>query len=135
MTEETLFNLLKKLIPDLEKRNPMSYRDGYSPKYDLSIELKCREAHYNQLIIEKIKWDALFKEKNVRYINSTPKGIYSFDIKKIKEPEWFDKLLPASTHFDEDKRKIKKKVGLLDIKLANEITHLVYETKENTVLV
>lgn len=135
MTEELLFNLLKKLIPDLEKRNPMSYRDGYSPKYDLSIELKCREAHYNQLIIEKIKWDALFKEKNVRYINSTPKGIYSFDIKKIKEPEWFDKLLPASTHFDEDKRKIKKKVGLLDIKLANEITHLVYETKENTVLV
>jgi len=135
MTEETLFNLLKKLIPDLEKRNHMSYRDGYSPKYDLSIELKCRESHYNQLIIEKIKWDALFKEKNVRYVNSTPKGIYSFDIKKIKEPEWFDKLLPASTHFDEDKRKIKKKVGLLDIKLANEITHLVYETKENTVLV
>ena len=43
MTEEILFNKLKSIIPDLQNRHPLSYRDGYSPKYDLSIELKCKK--------------------------------------------------------------------------------------------
>jgi len=134
LNEQELFNMLKKIIPDLEKRNPFSFRDGYSKKHNLSIELKCRHTHYNNLIVEKLKWDTLIKEENVRYINSTPKGVYSFDIKKIKEPEWFDKLLPAETEFDK-KYKITKKVGLLSISLSKEITSLIYETKENTLLV
>ena len=134
LNEEKLFNLLKKIIPDLEKRNRLSYRDGFSKKYNLSIELKCRHTHYHHLIVEKYKWDCLTKEENVRYINSTPLGVFSFDLKNIKEPEWFDKLLPAETEF-ENKKKVYKKVGFLDIKLAKEITNLIYETSENTLLV
>jgi hypothetical protein len=66
MNEEELFNKLKeKLIPDLEKRNPKSYRDGYSPSHNLSVELKCRRSNYEHLIIEKIKWDKLIIEPNV----------------------------------------------------------------------
>lgn len=125
MNEEELFNKLKeKLIPDLEKRNPKSYRDGYSPSHNLSVELKCRRSNYDHLIIEKIKWDKLIIEPNVRYVNSMPRGIYSFDLKNIPEPNWFDKMLPAETDFDR-KEKITKKVGLLDVRLAKNITKLL----------
>lgn len=125
MNEEELFNKLKeKLIPDLEKRNPKSYRDGYSPSHNLSVELKCRRSNYEHLIIEKIKWDKLIIEPNVRYVNSMPRGIYSFDLKSIPEPNWFDKMLPAETDFDR-KEKITKKVGLLDVRLAKNITKLL----------
>jgi hypothetical protein len=125
MNEEELFNKLKeKLIPDLEKRNPKSYRDGYSPSHNLSVELKCRRSNYEHLIIEKMKWDKLIIEPNVRYVNSMPRGIYSFDLKSIPEPNWFDKMLPAETDFDR-KEKITKKVGLLDVRLAKNITNLL----------
>jgi hypothetical protein len=124
LTEEILFNKIKKLIPDLQNRHPLSYRDGYSPKYDLSIELKCRKEHYKLLIIEKIKWDKLMEHPNVRYINSTPVGIYSFNLKTIEAPEWFNKMLPAQTEFA-NKEKINKKVGLLNIEQAKEITELL----------
>lgn len=125
MNEEELFNKLKeKLIPDLEKRNPKSYRDGYSPSHNLSVELKCRRSDYEHLIIEKMKWDKLIIEPNVRYVNSMPRGIYSFDLKNIPEPIWFDKMLPAQTDFDR-KEKITKKVGLLDVRLAKNITKLL----------
>jgi hypothetical protein len=134
LNEQDLFDILKKIIPDLEKRNPFSFRDAYSKKHNLSIELKCRHTHYKNLIVEKVKWDSLIVQDNVRYINSTPKGVYSFDIKNIKEPEWFDKILPAQTEFV-CKEKVTKKVGLLNINLAKEITNLIYETKENTLLV
>lgn len=128
--EEDLFNLLKeKILFDLEKRHPMSYRDGYSPKYDLTIELKCRKSHYHSYIIEKIKWDKLIEFKNVRYINSTPLGIYSFDLKKINDIVWFEQKLPKTTEF-ETNEKINKVVGLLPIKLAKNITYIL-NGKEN----
>lgn len=85
MNEEILFRLIKSVIPDLEKLDQFNYRDAYSKKYDLSIELKCRHKHYEDLLIEKIKWDKLIKHNRVRYINSTPIGIFSFDLKKIPD--------------------------------------------------
>jgi len=124
MTEEILFNKLKSIIPDLQTTSQMSYRDGYSPKYNLSIELKCRKIHYQLLLIEKIKWDKLITHSNVRYINSTPIGIYSFNLKDISIPKWFDKLLPAQTEFN-NKEKINKIVGLLNINEAKDITKLL----------
>jgi hypothetical protein len=61
---------------------------------------------------------------NVRYINSTPIGIYSFNLKDISIPKWFDKLLPAQTEFN-NKEKINKIVGLLNINEAKDITKLL----------
>ena len=124
MTEKILFNKLKSIIPDLQNRHSLSYRDGYSPKYDLSIELKCRKEHYKLLLIEKIKWDKLIEHPNVRYINSTPIGIYSFNLKTIDAPEWFNKMLPAQTEFA-NKEMVNKKIGLLNIEQAKEITKLL----------
>lgn len=124
MTEQILFNKLKSIIPDLQNTAQMSYRDAYSIKYNLSIELKCRKIHYQTLLIEKIKWDKLMAHTNVRYINSTPIGIYSFNLKDIEIPKWFMKLLPAQTEFN-NKEKINKIVGLLNINEAKDITKLL----------
>ncbi len=124
MNEKQLFDLIKSVIPDLQSTDQYSYRDAYSPKYDLTIELKCRQKHYDFLLIEKIKYDKLIKYNRVRYINSTPIGIFSFDLKKIKEPTWYEYVLPKETEFY-NRNKIPKIVGMLTISQAEDLTHLL----------
>ena len=124
MNEEILFQLIKTIVKDLQKRNPFSYRDGYSPKYDLTIELKCRHKHYDDLLIEKMKWDKLVQHKNVRYINSTPIGIFSFNLHKIQKPIWNVRDMPMHTEFA-NTYDIKKIVGFLNIYDADNLSHLL----------
>lgn len=124
MNEQQLFNLIKSVIKDLERTDQYSYRDAYSPKYNLTIELKCRQRHYDTLLIEKAKWDKLIRHKHVRYINSTPIGIFSFDLKDIPEPTWYEQILPAETEFD-NKNKVPKLVAMLHIQQAQDLTHLL----------
>ena len=68
----------------------------------MDIELKCRNKHYDDLIIEKDKYDALIRrakqyETTPFYINSTPQGIYVFNLSKIDEHIWEDmKGLPKT---------------------------------------
>jgi hypothetical protein len=69
---------------------------GYSPT--LYFELKCREKHYDDLIIEKSKWESLMeKDGHSFYVSETPKGCWIFNIKKLPEPQWYEKLLPDTT--------------------------------------
>lgn len=122
MKEKELFNWLKqRFLQDLEATDQFDYKDAYSKKYDLYIELKSRYTHYDELLIEKQKWDKLMSHNNVRYINWTPSGIYSFNIKDIPEPKWSDRLMPQTTEF-ECNIKIIKIVGFLNISQAKEIS-------------
>jgi len=121
--EEQLFNWLKEFVYfDLVKaKNQMSRWDCYSPKFKHRIELKCRRKHYPTLLIEKSKYDAMIFESGKHsdipmYINSTPEGIYSFDLHQI-EPEWIFKSLRATTQFANNKN-IVKKVAFLDLEEA-----------------
>ena len=118
--EEQLFDWLKEYVYfDLVKaKNQMSRWDCYSPKFKHRIELKCRRKHYDSLLLEKSKYDAMIFEAGKHldipmYINSTPEGIYSFDLLEI-EPEWIFKSLRATTQFANNKN-IVKKVAFLDI--------------------
>ncbi len=126
LNEETLFNLLKtKLIPDLEKTDQYNPTDAFSTQRKKIYELKCRRADYSDLLIEKIKWDSLIQKGSVYYINSTPRGIFSFNLKKIEEPKWVVGMMPKTTEF-ENTNKIPKVVGYLDIyKDGNDITNLL----------
>jgi hypothetical protein len=124
MNERELFLLVKSLIPDLKETTTYSFRDGYSSDLKLSIELKCRRRHYDYLLIEKSKYDKLVSNKRMRYINSTPEGIFSFNLKKIEEPNWWIEEMPATTFFDRCKR-VNKEVGYLNIKDAKNITDLL----------
>jgi hypothetical protein len=51
------------------------------------------------------------------YINSTPLGIYSFDLMDIPEPQWVTHRMPATSEFA-NKSKVDKLVGYLDIEEA-----------------
>ena len=122
MTEKELFRLVKNLIPDLKETSTFSYKDGYSDDLKLTIELKCRRRHYDYLLIERSKYRQLLRNKRMRYINSTPEGIFSFNLNKIEEPNWWIEELPATTDFNRSQR-INKEVGYLNIKDAKNITN------------
>jgi hypothetical protein len=117
MNEQELFIHLKsEMYPDLVKSEGMyDTFDCISDKAGHFIELKCRQTHYIDLLIEQIKYRALIEQATDRnllpfYINSTPQGIYSFDLTEIAEPQWVTHLMPASTEF-ENKAKVPKVVG------------------------
>jgi hypothetical protein len=124
MTEKKLFELLKeKYVPDLVmSRNQFSKWDCYSPSTKLRIELKCRRTHYDTLLIERKKYDALMYKATHNgdrpaYINSTPEGVYVFLLDEIKEPKWIIKSMPATTDFGR-REWVKKEVGFLQISTA-----------------
>ena len=124
MNELILFDFLKfNLYPDLE-RAPGIYDafDCTSQKAGHFIELKCRQSHYSTLLIEQMKYRKLIEQAYHRellpfYINSTPLGIYSFDLTEIDEPYWFVREMPATTKFD-NKQTVEKVVGFLDTEEA-----------------
>jgi hypothetical protein len=122
LTEEVLFDLLKKrLVPDLIKvQDEFSNYDCISDENYAYIELKCRRTHYEELMIEKYKYDRLIEQSidrnyNPIYINSTPKGVWAFNFNYVKEPQWKQQgNLPATTDF-ENKEKVDKIVGFVNI--------------------
>jgi Holliday junction resolvase len=126
MSEQELFEFLKKNhIPDLEMSDePMSHWDCYSAKYQYDIELKCRRTHYDDLLIEKMKYDNLISRATKFgttpiYINSTPVGIYVFNLSAV-EIDWQTKKMPATTDFAR-KEKVDKVVGFLNLTKAKKI--------------
>ena len=121
VNEIILYDFLKlNLYPDL-LRAPGIYDafDCTSEKAGHFIELKCRQTHYSTLLIEQMKYRKLIEQAYHRdllpfYINSTPLGIYSFDLTEIDEPQWHVHQMPATTEF-ENIDKIEKIVGYLDV--------------------
>lgn len=124
MNESGLFDYLKEnYIPDLEATEQYSNFDCSSKTFQLFIELKCREVHYDTLMIEKYKYDRLIKLSQEKlytpyYINSTPNGVYAF--KLIQNPKWIWKLLPKTTQFKETQA-VLKEVSYLDLKDAKKL--------------
>ena len=125
--EEELFDFVKsKYLPDLkESEYKFSKYDCYSEKFKLDIELKCRATHYDDLLIEKAKYDALIlRSKNhgtkAFYINSTPSGVFVFNLSALEEPQWEDRMMPKTSHFS-DREKIVKCVGYINISRAKKV--------------
>jgi Holliday junction resolvase len=126
MTEQELFEFLKEnYLPDLKMSDePMSHWDCYSAKYYYDIELKCRRAHYDDLLIEKMKYDNLLNRSKrfgtiPVYINSTPVGIYVFKLNEV-DISWETKKMPATTDFTR-KEKVDKVVGFLNLTKAKKL--------------
>ena len=124
MIEAELFEYLQEnLYPDLVKSEGIyDSFDCISQQAGHYIELKCRHTHYPTLLIEEMKYRKLITQSAERdlipfYINSTPLGVYSFDLMDIPEPEWYKQTMPVTTEF-ENQEKITKSVGYLDIEEA-----------------
>ena len=115
MREVDLFNILKIcFMTDLEKSDDQYSRfDCFSTKWKMDIELKCRRTHYDELLIEKDKYDALIlraEKFGTRpfYINSTPQGIYAFNLEELKDIKW----------------RVVKEVGFLPIHSATKLNEV-----------
>ena len=122
-TEAELFNYIKgRYLEDLVKsQHQYDYHDCTSTLYRLHIELKCRHKHYEDLIIEKDKYQALVQQAERLgftpfYVNATPKGIYAFNLRKISV-KWTTKKLPVESK-SKDQGLIDKSVALLPVSLA-----------------
>ena len=122
LKEPELFAFLKEFYyPDLRmSEDRYSKHDCISDKYKAYIELKSRNTHYDDLLIEKIKYDAILEHAFLLdyltfYINSTPEGIWSFSLLTMPQPQWEDRWLPAKTEFPNGGNKTKI-VGYLHIK-------------------
>lgn len=120
MTERELYLFLKdKLYFDLEmSSDKMCNYDSFSRYYKHIIELKCRRTHYDELLIERYKYDSLMSLGcQVYYANYTPKGfVYIFDLNKMKV-DWSDREMPKTTDFENTNHKIKA-VGYLNVNNA-----------------
>ena len=124
MNEDDLFSYLKNfLYPDLVRSEGIyDAYDCVSKQAGHYIELKCRATHYDTLLIEEMKYRKLITQAAERdlipfYINSTPEGLFSFDLMDIPEPVWFTQQMPATTEF-ENENKIDKLVGYLPVEEA-----------------
>ena len=120
MKEQDLFDyLVNNYYPDLVKaKSKMSRWDCYSPETTHRIELKCRATHYDTLILEKKKYDAMVLKCNDNldipiYINYTPEGIYRFNLFEIK-PNWEVKYLKKTTTFTNNNQ-IAKEIAMLPV--------------------
>ena len=120
--ERELFNYLKENhIADLETcRDEFSFYDCYSSYTNSDIELKCRKTHYDELLIEKAKYDNLLARalefRTVPlYINSTPFGVFVFTLTELPVPAWEERSMPKTTEFS-NREKITKVVGYLNIR-------------------
>lgn len=124
MKEAELFEHLKvSHFPDLIKsEGTYDTFDCISDDKKYYIELKCRHTHYPDLLIEESKYSRLISEAQERelspwYINSTPEGIYAFDLTRVPQPTWTERWMPATTEFTNTK-KIIKLVGFLHLDYA-----------------
>jgi hypothetical protein len=121
MKELELFEYLKEsLYPDLAKSEGIyDSFDCISAQAGHYIELKCRYTHYDTLLIEEMKYRKLITQAAERdlipfYINSTPKGVFSFDLMDVPEPVWEVGWMPATTEFARN-HKMEKLVGYLPL--------------------
>jgi hypothetical protein len=136
MNEQELFDALRdEYYPDLIKvADEYSNFDCVSDREDLYIELKCRHAHYDDLLIEKFKYTNIMEQANICgkipiYICSTPSGVWEFNLDTIKV-KWQDKdNLPKTTEF-EDIEKVVKTVGFLPISRGKKLFAENYEAEE-----
>ena len=122
--ESDLFNYLKdNFYPDLEwSEFSNSQYDCYSEWFDYDIELKCRNKHYDDLVIEKPKYEALLLRAKVHntqpvYVCQTPQGVFGFNLHHGEPISWETRGMPKTSHFS-NRQFIDKEVGYLHIKDA-----------------
>jgi hypothetical protein len=127
MKEQELFEYLKeKYYPDLELCSDQYNKfDCESDEYGVFIELKSRKTHYPTLLIEYAKYWHLMEKADDKsatpwYINSTPEGVFGFNLTEHSEPNWHTKRLPITTEFANRAHR-NKLIGYLDVELGHRL--------------
>lgn len=128
MKEAALFDYLTSYLPDLKGADDrMSRWDAVSERHKMYIELKCRGAHYPDLLLEEKKYTALTERARARgfdpiYITSTPRGVYVFRLDQL-EPKWETRKMPKTSQFS-DRSWIDKSVYMIPVSHAVKVLPL-----------
>lgn len=92
------------------------------------IEIKVRQVHYHDLMLEKKKLEALKKkasecDADIIYISVTPNGCFSWNIKELEETMTFEykSEMHWKTSMNKSAGKVLKKVTYLSTELANRL--------------
>jgi len=124
--QQLLTHLARTSVPHLERMeygfshwDCTAFYETSLGRVDFILELKCRETHYPEMLIEQAKYDWLIEQAGKRsakpaYVNWTPQGIFAWDLYRVKEPSWAPRLMPATTQF-ENNEEIVKVVGFLPV--------------------
>jgi len=133
MTEDKVIDTLNKAQYNFEKMDDKFSRyDAFDSKLGIMLEIKCRNKHYPDTMMEKMKYDwnkEFAKENDFVFLYAVtmphPEGgdrLYIFDPDIMEEEEydfkWHTKKLPANTTFSGSKW-IDKEVGYLHIDEAS----------------
>lgn len=130
MTEESVIELLNTSpMFNFEKMNgKFSRYDAFDTENGLMLEIKCRKKHYDDTMLEKMKYDwnkKYAKENDLEFYYCVtmphPKGtaVYLFDPLAMEEEDeydfkWHTKKLPEKTEFCGSKW-VDKEVGYLHV--------------------
>ena len=130
LDEDKLFNLVQtywKDIIDLNIENKSSPVDWYVPSSNTYFEAKCRYIDERFLILEEKKYREIIKYPNITYINSSPSGIYIWELYKLEEPLFRNKYMEKSQQFAGKGEIVPKSITELDTKKALQIDHLLIQ--------
>jgi hypothetical protein len=132
MNEEILSGLIKAtILPDAQKNGEFDPSDLSSVQRNMELELKSITKHYGRVMIERKKYDELFElpnEPKLRYVVSTPKGVWSFDLRKIIIPDdWWKQvwISNVSTYYHRNIEGTYKNVAFLPLGWAKNISTLI----------
>jgi hypothetical protein len=110
LNETQLFELFKKEYPDiidLNILNEFSEIDWYIPELNINIEAKCRNKHWPSMYIEENKYKKLIQYEKCWYVNSTPEGIFGWDVHKLKNIIFRQKLVTSTQQFGKQEKVFK----------------------------
>ena len=138
LNEEDCMKLLKFIFPDIYKiktqeENDYDRIDYHVPSHNLFIDHKERERPFYQedggMTLDKNKYDVLIKEDNGYILNSTPLGLFMWNVKLLVDIEWINQdKSPVSTKFKRGIGRTKPcEIAYLPYDKCNDLTYLLLQ--------
>lgn len=132
-TSPQLISLFKtNVLPELYVfEDRFHYIDGIWHQYDIAFEFKAKTDFYQDVIIERHKYESMLKHKRKRYINlmtleTGREVVYSFNLNDFPNPEWIWMYIPDASNELYTKWEWTE-VALLNIRYGKNITDLIFK--------
>ena len=125
VNEVRIVEKMRTFLPGLRLiwRYTLSPVDAYSITDMVVVEIKVRNKHYNDLVLEETKLKSMQEIAHTYgmralYVCETPLGMWYWDITNLS-PEWTYRKLPYST--DDGRAPAEKKITYVSIDTATKI--------------
>ena len=107
------------------------YIDGIWYKHDMAFEFKAKKDFYQEVILEKHKYESMLQHKRKRYINlmtfeSGREVVFSWNLNHYPNPNWVWMFIPNASNELYTKWEWTE-VTLLHIRDGKNITDLIFK--------